>query len=914
MSKRTAIILTLSAALAAGASSPTGLAAEAGAPPLIDREVFFGDPQISGAQISPDGSWVSFRQPYREVMNIWVKKADEPFDAARPMTADSERPVTGYFWSEDSRYLLYVQDKGGDENYHVYAVDPKAKPDQASGVPPARNLTPYDGVRAMIYAVPESAPGHIIVGLNDRNPALHDVYRVEIASGKRELLITNESNVAAWVTDRDGTVRLAWRQTDDGGSEILRVVDGALGGAIYSCTFEETCVPIRFHVDGDKVYLQSNRGEDVDLIRLMLMNVKTGEATLIETDPEGEVDFGGAIFSDVTEKLIGTYYVGDRVRIYPRDEALARDLERIRAQVPDGEIALQSMTEDMSTMLISVSRDVDPGSVYVYRREPGTVEKLYTSRPDLPTEHLAPMKAVRYTARDGQQIPAYLTIPKGAGSGGLPAIVLPHGGPWARDNWGYDALAQFLANRGYVVLQPNFRGSTGYGKAFLNAGNGEWGTGTMQHDLSDAVRFLVDSKIADPKKIAIMGGSYGGYATLAGLAFTPQLYAAGVSIVGPSNIITLLDSIPPYWGPIRKLFTVRVGDPDVPEERARLEAQSPLNSATAIDDPLLVIQGANDPRVKQAESDQIVVALRDLERTVEYVVAPDEGHGFAGRENRLAMFAIIEEFLAEHLGGRFQEGASPEVSARIAAITVDPATVEMPVRAAGLDAARTSALPALDPQRVQELELQYAVRLAMSGQELDIENSVSVAPVTEGANDAWAVASRVSGAMGEGGDRWIVDRSTLLPIGYSAAQGPVAIEIAYGDARITGAITMGPQEMAIDAGLDAPVWASENGLRATLAALPLAEGFETTFRTFDVQTQKIRVWSLRVVGAETVEVPAGSFDCLKLAIEPLDDLGGGQTLWISAVEPFVTVRVETKLPPQAGGGDMTTTLTSLETK
>jgi dienelactone hydrolase len=524
------------------------------------------------------------------------------------------------------------------------------------------------------------------------------------------------------------------------------------------------------------------------------------------------------------------------------------------------------------------------------------------------------MKAVRYTARDGQQIPAYLTIPKGSGGGGLPTIIFPHGGPWARDMWGYDAISQFLANRGYAVLQPNFRGSTGYGKSFLNAGNGEWGTGIMQHDLSDAVKYLIDSKVADPERIAIMGGSYGGYATLAGLAFTPDLYAAGVSIVGPSNIITLLESIPPYWGPIRKIFSIRVGDLDDPEDRKRLEAQSPLNSATAIDDPLLVIQGANDPRVKQAESDQIVVALRDLERPVEYVVAPDEGHGFAGRENRLAMFAIIEEFLAEHLGGRYQEGAAPEVADKIAAITIDPATVEMPVRAKGLDAARTSALPEVDPNRLQAVDLGYSITLAMAGQEMTLESSVSVAPVTENGTEVWEVRSQVDGAMGKGADRSVLDGSTLNPIAYSASQGQVKIEMTYTDDAITGDMAMGPQEMPIDVKLDAPVWASDNALRTTLAALPLAEGSSATYRTFDIQTQKVRVWSVQNAGAETVDVPAGAFECHKLVIEPLDDLGGGQTLWIAAEQPHVAVKVAGNLPPQAGGGDIMLALKSLETK
>ncbi len=882
-------------------------------PPLLNRDVFFGDPEYSGAKISPDGAWISFRKPYLDVMNIWVKAADAPFTAARPVTADTERPVAGYFWSEDSRYILYVQDKGGNENFHVYAVDPTAEAEADTGVPPARDLTPYENVRAMIYALPESTPGQLIVGLNDRDPAVHDPYRVDIATGERELIITNESNVAAWVADHSGTVRLAVRQNDQGGTEILPVADGELGEPLYSCSFEETCVPVRFHKSGSKVYVQSNKGADVDLIRLMLMDVKTGETSLVESDPEGEVDFGVALFSDASEELIATAYVGDRVRIYPKDETFANDLETIRSQVPDGELGLQSTTEDMGTMLVSVSSDVDPGSVYVYTRADGTVNTLYTSRPDVPSKHMSPMQAVRYEARDGLEIPAYLTLPKGFGEKNLPTIILPHGGPWARDMWGFDPIVQFLANRGYAVLQPNFRGSTGYGKAFLNAGNMEWGTGAMQHDLTDGATYLVDRGIADPKRLVIMGGSYGGYATLAGLAFTPDVYAAGVSIVGPSNIITLLDSIPPYWGPIVEMFHRRVGDPSDPEDRERLEAQSPLSSATAINDPLLVIQGANDPRVKKAESDQIVVALRELDHPVEYVVAPDEGHGFRGRENRLAMFAIIEEFLAEHVGGRYQTSAAPDVAERIAAITVDPATVEMPTQAEGLEAARTAALPDLEAGRLQPVTVGYTTTLAAAGREIEVTSTVNVARAEEGESATWVVTTEASSPMGEGRDRILLG-ATLQPITRTATQGPVEMEVTYSAAAISGSVAMGPQEMPINVELEAPVWASDEGLRATLMALPLTTDTAVTYRTFDLQSQKVRVWSLEVAGEETVEVPAGTYDCFKLAIEALDDMGGGQTVWLAQDAPYVTVKATGQLPPQMGGGEVSTVLTSVETQ
>ncbi len=873
-------------------------------PPLIDRDVFFGDPKVAGAQISPDGRWISFRAPHHDVMNIWVKRTNEPFEAARPLTADRDRPIRGYFWTEDSRFILYVQDKAGNEDFHVYAVDPAAPAGEAD-VPESRDLTPIDGVRAYIYAVPENTPGQIIVGLNDRDPAMHDVYRLSIDTGERELLITNEANVGQWVTDLQGNVRLAWRQTPDGGSEILRVEDGRLGEVIYTCNFEESCFPVRFHKDGRQAYLMSNKGEDVDLIRLILIDADDGSTQLVEVDPEGEVDFGSPIFSDETEELVGTTYVGDRQRIYPRTPRLEKDLSFLKRTLPDGELSISAQTEDERLWIVSVSRDVNPGQVFVYDRNRATVEKLYDARPELPTEHLAPMRPLRYPARDGTEIPAYLVTPKGADPSNLPTVILPHGGPWARDTWGYDSFAQFLANRGYAVLMPNFRGSTGYGKAFLNAGNEEWGTGVMQHDLTDAVGYLVEKGIADPQRVAIMGGSYGGYATLAGVTYTPELYAAGVSIVGPSNIITLLDSIPAYWGPIRKIFHIRVGDPADPADRTRLEEQSPFYHADRIKTPLLVIQGANDPRVKKAESDQIVVALRDLQRDIEYLVAPDEGHGFAGEENRLAMFAVIEEFLAKHLGGRYQPGAPTEVAERIEALRVNVATVEMPTVPEAGEWAKTAPLPEPDAGLLAPETLRYQATLSLpGGQQMELDGTRRLTRDEHEGRPVWRIETSTTMPMGEATDVVVLDAATLRPLHRSVTQGPVTVELAYSDAVITGLMKLPGQEIPIDVALEAPVLASDAALEVVLGALPLDPVYQTMYRTFDVQTQKVRTWSFEVTGRETIETEAGSFDCFKTLITSLDGEGGDGTLWIAAEAPRATVRSESRLPPAMGGGQI----------
>jgi dipeptidyl aminopeptidase/acylaminoacyl peptidase len=641
--------------------------------PLLDRELFFGDPEISGSQLSPDGKWLSFIKPYNGARNIWIKTADEPFDAARPVTAD-DRPVPGYFWSRDSQYLLYVQDKGGDENFHVWAVDPAGQVIAETGVPAARDLTPVDGVRAQIYSLPKSNHDVMLVGLNDRDPSYHDIYRVDIPTGERALVRENNEGVGFWIFDDQGELRLAYRPIPGGGAELLRVDVQGLH-QIATSTYEENMNPVGFHPDGKHCYISTNKGE-ADLEQLMLMDIQTGTFSLVEKDPENQVDFAGATFHPQTDELLATFYVGDRVRVYPQTPAAETFWHNLKASLPDGEIGINSLTDDMSKALASVSSDVDPGSVYLFDAATGKSTLQYRSRPELPSEHLAHMKPVSYTARDGMTIHGYLTLPRGVEHKNLPVVMYIHGGPWARDYWGYEPYCQFLANRGYAVMQVNYRSSTGYGKHYTNAGNREWGIGAMQHDVTDAVQYLIDEGVADPEKVAIFGGSYGGYATLAGVTFTPDLYACGIPYVGPSNLLTLINSFPEYWKPfLEGSWYKKVGNPEVEADNADLIARSPLFHCDQIKAPLLVVHGANDPRVKQHESDQIVVALRQKEKDVEYIVAPDEGHGFRAPNNRKALAVAMEKFLAKQLGGRFQEDVAPETQARLDEITVDVNTV-----------------------------------------------------------------------------------------------------------------------------------------------------------------------------------------------------------------------------------------------
>ncbi|HKY03944.1 MAG TPA: alpha/beta fold hydrolase [Blastocatellia bacterium] len=866
-----------------------------GMPPLIDRQLFFGDPEISGAQLSPDGRFIAFIKPLNGTRNIWVKRTGEPFGAARPVTNDTKRPIPGYFWSRDGRAILFVQDQGGDENFNIYAVNPDDRPAAGSAVPPARNLTAAKGVAAAIYAVPKSDPNTIFVGLNDRDPAWHDLYKVNISTGERTLVRKNTERITGWVFDQKDRLRLATRAAENGDTEVLRVDPDGFK-KVYSCSVFETCGPVRFHKDGKRVYMITNKSESVDLVGLTLLDPETGKEEMVESDPVKRVDFGDAIFSELSDELIATTYGDERRRVYWRDKAFEADYNLLKKQLPDKDINFNSGTKDEQMWLISATSDREPGEVYLYDRKTKKLTLQYKLFDKLPRESLAEMKPVSYKSSDGLEIPAFLTLPKGVAARNLPLVVFPHGGPWGRDAWGYDQFAQFLANRGYAVLQPNFRASTGYGKKFLNAGNNEWGQ-KMQDDLTWGAKHLVAQGIADPKRVGILGGSYGGYAVLAGLTFTPDVYAAGVSIVGPSNLITLLNSIPPYWEPIRKLFAERMGDPSTPEGRAQLERQSPLNSAAKINDPLLVIQGANDPRVKKAESDQIVVALRERGFPVEYIVAPDEGHGFQRPINNLAMVAAIEKFLAKHLGGRYQQDMTAEVAARLKEITVDVKTVEMPAK---VDASSVTA-----PRPARELQpgtTNYKGTLEMAGQTIP----VTVVSEVKQENGAWVVTENAKLSFGDISDRVVLEKGSLIPISRSIKQGPVTIELEFKDGKATGTMNMNGQSRPVAVDTGGPLFADGSGASLTMAALPLAENYTVVFRNLDVQTQKTKLMQLKVTGIEKVTVPAGTFDAMRLEITSAEGEGGKTTVWVEK-ETRKVLKVSSVIP-QMNGAVFTTEL------
>jgi dipeptidyl aminopeptidase/acylaminoacyl peptidase len=674
------IALTLAVAAAASPLTAIAGAAHADQPPLIDRNLFYGEVTIAGAQISPDGRYLSFLKPFKGTRNIWVKGADEPFSAARPVSAEATRPIRSYFWSHDSKYILYVQDSGGDENFNVYAIDPSLPADPKKGVPPTRALTNLKGVRTEIFAVPKAKPDILYIGLNDRDPKWHDLYELSISSGTKKLLRKNTDEIAVWQFDDSGTLRLAVRTTKNGDTETLRVdADGFK--TIYSCSVLENCSAFDFDAGGKNVYFATNKGE-LDLTELEMLDVATGATTKVEGDPDKRVDLYNVEISQLDHRILFTEYEDDMFRRYFKDRPFETDYDWLQSKLPGLEISFGARSNDENIWIVSAHSDTEPGIVYVWNRKAKTLVQQYRVREEIQRDALAQRKPYHYKSSDGLDIPAYLTKPVGLPAKNLPLVVYPHGGPWARDSFGYDTNAQFLANRGYAVLQPNFRASTGYGKKFLNAGNGEWGR-KMQDDITWGVKSLVASGMVDPKRVGISGGSYGGYATLAGVAFTPTLYAAAVAYVAPSNLITLLDAIPPYWEAGRKQMYTRMGDPTTPQGKALLTAESPLTQAKAIVTPLLVVQGKNDPRVNVRESDQIVAAVRDNGKPVKYLVAPDEGHGFARPINTLAYVAAMEDFFAQYLGGRSQKQVPADVAAKLKDITVDPQTVNGVVRLKG---------------------------------------------------------------------------------------------------------------------------------------------------------------------------------------------------------------------------------------
>ena len=614
--------------------------------PLIPRKALFGNPERTVVRISPDGAHLAWIAPHEGVLNVWVAPRQDP-SAARCITDDRLRGIRSLQWAYNNTHILYIQDKGGDENWRVYSANLTGGD--------VKDLTPFEGVAARIEQSSELFPDEIVVGLNNRMPQLHDLYRANIRTGELTLIEENPGFFAYLLSD-DYRPVLAGAMTPDGGMDLS--MKGAAGWEAWESILQEDMLTTYWaglDKTGTRLYLTDSRGRDTSA--LFEVDLQTKASRLLAEDPLA--DAGELIIHPTLKHVQAVSFTYDQKRWQVLDPALAADLELLEAVSP-GELMLLNRSLDDRFWSVAFVRDDAPVPYYLYDRIERQARFLFTNRPALDGAPLTKMRSYITEASDGLKLVGYYTLPLGSDADNdgvpdapLPMVLIPHGGPWHRDVWGFDPYHQWLANRGYAVMNVNFRSSTGFGKRFINAGDKAWATAIIR-DQYEAVQWAIRQGIADPAQVAIMGGSFGGYSTLAGLTFYPDTYACGVDIVGPSNLITLLESVPEYWKPMIELFATRVGDHRTEEGRALLTAHSPLTHAGRIRKPLLIAQGANDPRVKRAEADQIVQALQEKGIPVAYILYPDEGHGFARPENNLSFSAITEAFLARCLEGRYQ--------------------------------------------------------------------------------------------------------------------------------------------------------------------------------------------------------------------------------------------------------------------
>lgn len=635
-----ALLLSLLMSPLAGAASAT--------PPVAPSEFpirdFFSNPAQGYFRVSDDGRWLSWMQPAvgdggaRPRRNLFVQalQGSKPVGQPRQLTRESARDINNYFWKGGST-MLYQKDFGGDENFHVVAVD------AATGQ--VRDLTPYTGARAEVVDALDNDPDHILLQHNHRDKKVMDVYRVHLRTGAETLVASNPGNIVAWLSDHAGLVRVAVASDGVNNRVLYRAKEGEAWKPIIATDFRTEVSPSFFDFDNRSLFALSNRGRD----RKALVKIdpdKPDQEQLVYEHPR--VDLASATYSRQRKVLTQAEYLEDKVGRQFFDPATAQLHERLARRLPGYELTLQSATRGEDKFIVAAMSDRTPGTRYLYDAKADTLDTLAQINPKLPEAQMAFQKPVRYTARDGLEIPGYLTLPVGRPAKNLACVVNPHGGPWARDGWGFNPEVQFLANRGFCVLQMNFRGSTGYGRKFWEASFGQWGL-AMQDDITDGVKWLIQQGIADPKRIGIYGASYGGYATLAGVTFTPDLYAAAVDYVGVANLFTFMGTIPPYWEPFRQQMYAMVGNPDDAKDKARLSATSPVLHAERIKTPLFIAQGAKDPRVNKAESDQMVEALKKRGVTVQYLVKDNEGHGFHNEENQFEFYGAMEAFLKQHL-------------------------------------------------------------------------------------------------------------------------------------------------------------------------------------------------------------------------------------------------------------------------
>ena len=603
--------------------------------PLIPMEDFFRNPEKSSFSISPNGNHIAYMKPWKTRMNVFVMEMTTKKETR--LTSSQERGIYGFTWLTNER-IGYVKDEGGNENIHFFAVNI----DMSNEI----DLTPFENVQTRIIDDLEDDPNHIIIGLNKRDPQIHDPYRINVNDGKMELIAENPGNISQWMTDHDGKLRIATTSDGVNTSLLYRNKESDEFKPILTTDFKVSVVPLFFTFDNKNLYVASNRGRDkIAIFEFDLIKSKEGRL-IFEHD---EVDVSNLLFSRKRKVLTGVSYTVAKNEMIFFDKWREEIQQQLEKKLPGYEVVITSFSKDEAEAVVVTYSDKSRGTYYHYEVNKNKLTELGKVSPWLNEKNMSEMKPIKYKSRDGLTINGYLTLPKGTNGKNLPVVVNPHGGPWARDNWGYKSEIQFLANRGFAVFQMNFRGSTGYGREFWEKSFKEWGK-SMQDDITDGVNWLIDEEIADPDRIAIYGASYGGYATLAGLAFTPDLYACGVDYVGVSSLFTFMESMPPYWELYRSMMYEMVGHPE--KDKKLLASASPLLHIDKIKAPLFIAQGANDPRVVKAESDQIVAALKNAGIDVPYMVKDDEGHGFYNEENQFDFYREMEKFLIKHIGSR----------------------------------------------------------------------------------------------------------------------------------------------------------------------------------------------------------------------------------------------------------------------
>lgn len=601
--------------------------------PLIPMEDFFRNPEKSSFKISPNGNHIAYMKPWKTRMNVYV--LDIKTNDETQLTSSEERGIYGFAWLTDER-IGYIKDDGGDENVHCYVVNIDGSNE--------RDLTPFENVQARIINDLEDDPNHIMIGLNKRNPKIHDPYRVNVNDGKMEMITENPGNISEWMTDHNGKLRVAI--TSDGVNTSLLYRDSESDNfkLILTTDFKVSVSPLFFTFDNKNLYVASNRGRDKAAIFEFNIDKAKEDELIFEHD---QVDVSDLIYSKKRKVLTGVNYTIAKNDMVFFDDWREDIQQKLESQLPGYEVGITSFSKDETKAIVVTYSDRCRGTYYYYDVIKNKLTDLGKISPWLNEDHMAEMKPIEYRSRDGLTIHGYLTLPKGSDGKNLPVVVNPHGGPWARDSWEYKSEVQFLANRGFAVFQMNFRGSTGYGRDFWEISFKEWGK-SMQDDITDGVNWLIDEAIADPERIAIYGASYGGYATLAGLTFTPDLYACGVDYVGVSSLFTFMESMPPYWELYRNMLYEMVGHPE--KDKDLLASSSPLLHIDKIKVPLFIAQGANDPRVKKSESDQVVEALKSVGIDVPYMVKDNEGHGFYNQENEFDFYREMEKFLKKHIG------------------------------------------------------------------------------------------------------------------------------------------------------------------------------------------------------------------------------------------------------------------------